>query len=105
MENFEHKPGEPKYLKPEELKTWHEMKDIFDSYNSNLSKISLEKMDEIQDKIIDLKKRLEEKGINPYKYLLFHDLIGSGVSKVELELDTENRDIEKFIRELYADYK
>ncbi len=107
-ENFEPKLGEPTHLKPEELKIWREMQVIFDSYNSKLDKIfseDFEKPNEIQNKKIDFKNKLIAEGVDPYEFLLFHDLIGSGVSQLNLKLDTKDHRVEKFIRELYAEYK
>ena len=104
-ENFEHKLGEPEHLKPEELKIWREMNNIFNSYHSKLSGVPFEEMNKIEERKIDFKNELEKKGIKPYDYLLFHDLIGSGVSSLNLTLDTEDHVIEKFIKELYNKYK
>jgi predicted HTH domain antitoxin len=106
-ENFKQKPIEaPAYLNEEEQKIWLEANDIMNSYNADLfkEKVSMEKMDEIQDKIINFKEELEKSGIDPYKYLLFHNLIGSTVSGSRLELDTNDHVIGKFIKDLYAEY-
>ena len=108
MENFEIKQRKiPEDLSPEEERVWNEIVDLEDSFvdNINKKKISRKSLEEVNEKIINFGEELKAQGINPYKYLLWHKLIGSsGIKKKDVEFDIDDHRIEKFIRELYSEY-
>jgi len=70
-------------------------------------KVDREEFEEISEKINDLKKDIESRGLEPIRFLLWHRLNGSGIFGVEDRVDlfdTPESDIEKFILETFAKY-
>ncbi len=91
-------------LNEEQQIVWDNITKEIEAYYLKLSQdlIAKEEFAEDKRKILDFgKKELEEKGLNPQDYILWHRLIGSGFHDEEKLFDTPDRKIEKFIKDLY----
>ena len=101
-----HERPAPKWLKPEEVEIWKELNAILESDNVSPVLISHERLDEIMERKSTFTEELksskdkESNNIIPQNYLLWHRVMGSTPSDNVRIFDTENHDIEKFIRSL-----
>lgn len=104
MESFKAKREIPESFSPEEVIKLHEMEDIMDSFRKVASKrIDFKEiMGEITEKALRFRDELEEKGLNPLDYVLWHRIAGSGNISVTTLLDTPDHDLEKFIKATYT---
>ena len=78
------------------------MNSILDSYVKDLvsGRVSIDHLEKRNNTIVDFRDELHAKGVDLYKYILWHQLIGSTVTEDMAELDTPDHDIENFIRGL-----
>ena len=96
-------------LTPEEITIWENANFMLESEVLHNDLIPHPKTVEIQNKKIAFgnelgKKQINGKNIKPTDYLLWHLMIGSTVFEKK-KLDTDDHDIENFIKKLYDEYK
>ncbi len=91
-------------LSPENNKILAEVNVLIANYIKSLAETrDLKLYGEKQLKIIAFVHELEDKGFSLHNYILGYRIKGGELKPGITELDTPNRDIEKFIRDLYKE--
>lgn len=102
MENFNEKKEYPN-LTPEQNKTLQEINDLLrfdETRNDNTNKFIA-----LQLAARDFQIELRSDDIEPLEYILWHRAIGSTPPDDISQFDTEDKKIEKFIKDFYKKYK
>jgi len=90
-------------LPEDQQAVWDDITKEIEAYYLRLSKdlIATEEFIEDKKRIQLFEQELENAGIKPNEYILWHRLIGSGFHEEELFFDTPDKKIERFIKDLY----